>query len=240
MTMSTNPPNPISPTPVEDAWALPLSPTRECALSGPCFAKLVDAAKRGGWEAVWTAWAEGEFVTEINRLGNPIQRPRRRRTLGRVLDRRSDLRAILDEAAQEKRSRLIAELEDEIEKIALGPGDITQDFNKQGQVTRVRTDKRNKVWAILQLLKAHDDRYTDRRKVEVEGQVDHRHAHAHLVGNSGGYSVDFESAQAALSADEARTLMVLLEKIENVRLERARLAQRQSQQPPALPPGDSQ
>lgn len=242
--MSTNPPIPIPATEVDDAWALPPSPTRECSLSGPAFARLVDAAKRSGWEGVWSCWAEGETVTEINHRGNPVQRPRRRRTLGRILERRPDLRLILEEAAQEKRSRLISQLENVAERVALGPPDTCTDYDSKGNVTRVRTDSRNRNYMVLALLKANDPKYADKRSVTVDGEVKHAHAHAHLNLGSvdrGGYRVDPDAIEAALSLEERREFMVMLERIEAARMDMQRQRIAEQNQRPALPgqTGDS-
>lgn len=220
--------------PVDPAWALPDLPDASGNMTGPAFARLLAAARAGGLAAVYRTWAEGETITETNSNGAPRQRWAKRRTLDRFLERRSDLARLLSEACEVKRNRLLNDLETEVEKIALGPGDMTTDYGKQGQVTRVRTDKRNKLYAILQLLKAHDrERYGDQRSVKVDGQVDHRHAHAHLIGSadSGGYRVSFEALQT-LPEDEQRQLLTLLEKVEA-----ARIAARQ---PAALPPGQQQ
>lgn len=233
--MSTNP---VDIPPIDPAWALPDKPDASGAMTGPTFARLIAAARAGGWPAVYRTWAEGETITETNSNGAPRQRPAKRRTLDKFLERRSDLARILSEACEEKRNRLLNDLETEIEKIALGPGDTATDYGKNGQVTRVRTDKRNKLYAILQLLKAHDrDRYGDQRRVAVEGNIDHRHAHAHLIGNapdnSGGYRVSYE-ALAALPEDKRVALLMLLEEVEQIRLEQ--------KQRPALPGqnGDTQ
>ena len=115
---------------------------------------------------------------------------------------------------------------------------MTLDYGKNGQVTRKRVDRRNKLRAIETLLKAHDkETYGDKRTVALEGNIDHRHAHAHLIGNapdnSGGYRVSYE-ALAALPEDKRVALLMLLEEVEQIRLEQ--------KQRPALPGqnGDTQ
>jgi hypothetical protein len=128
-----------------------------------------------------------------------------------------------------------------VERAALGPPDRTTDLRADGSVARVREDSRNRNYAAMWLLERTDpEKYASRKRVEVDGQVAHQHAHAHLIGSadSGGYRVDFASVQAALSVEEQRQLMEMLERVENARLERARL-EKQPQRP-ALPPGDSQ
>lgn len=160
--------------PIDPAWNLPTAPTRGCPVSGATFARLLTAAREGGWPAVFTVWAEGQTIIEAG----GTTRPARKSTLGEFLrERRPDLRSILDDAANQKRDRLLTQLEDEAERIALGPGDVTQDFDKSGNLTRTRVDKRTKLFAILQLLKAHDrDRYGDHRRVDVGGTIDHNHS----------------------------------------------------------------
>lgn len=222
--MSTNPPTP-------DPNGLPLAPSRGCPVSAAMFDRLMDAARKGGWSAVFTVFAQGETTTEAKPYGI-YERPARRRVLGQFLDnKRPDLKALLDNAAQERRDRLLSQLEDEVEKIALGAGDVTQDFDDKGNLKRTRVDRRNKLHALLKLLASHDpDTYADRKKVAVEGQIDHRHAHAHLVADasSGGYRIDFDALQT-LPPDEQQQLFRLLDKLETARVERA-----------ALPPGRKQ
>lgn len=232
--MSTNPPTEIIP-PVDPSWALPDKPDASGAMTGPAFARLLAAARAGGWPAVYRVWAEGETTTEINSNGAPRRRPAKRRTLDNVLARRSDLARLLSEACEEKRNRLLNDLETEIERIALGPGSVSRDFDKKtGAITREKYEVREKLYAILQLLKAHNRPvYGDQRSVSVDGQVQVDHRHAHLVAsadNGNGYRVSYE-ALAALPDDERRTLLLLLEKVETIRLEQ--------KQRPALP-GDSQ
>lgn len=209
--------------PVDPQWCLPDKPDATGTMTGPTFARLLAAGRAGGWPAIYRTWAKGETTVEINQNGKPHERPARRRVLDRFLARREDLRQLLAEACEEKRDRLLNELENEIEAIAMGPGDTATDFDKNGNVTRVRTDKRNKLYAILQLLKANDrERYGDQRSVKVDGNIDHRHAHAHLGVNPGGYVVNFEAMQAALTEDEARLLMGFLERVEAERMNQQR------------------
>jgi hypothetical protein len=71
---------------------------------------------------------------------------------------------------------LIRTLESEAEKIALGPPDRTTEYARDGRVTRVREDSRQKSYMILRLLAAHDgERFSERRKVDVAGTVQHQH-----------------------------------------------------------------
>lgn len=218
-------------TTTPDPNGLPVAPTRGCPVSAAMFDVLLAAARKGGWPAVYTVFAQGMTVTEPTPSGTVHERPARRRTLAQFLEKRPDLRALLDSAAQEKRDRLLSELEDEVEKIALGPGDVTTDLRADGSVARTRVDKRNKLYAALRLLQAHDPQtYAERRKLDVEGQIDHRHAHAHLnVGSQSGYVVDIDAMQSLEPADQAE-LMRLLTLIEDSRLERQRT--------PALPTGE--
>lgn len=212
-----------------DPNGLPPAPTRGCPISAAMFDVLLAAARKGGWPAVYAVFAEGDTVAEPTPSGIH-ERPARRRTLAQFLDRRSDLKALLDSACQEKRDRLLSQLEDEVEKIALGPGDVTTDLRADGTVARTRVDRRNKLYAALRLLQAHDPQtYAERRKLDVDGQIDHRHAHAHLsVGVPSGYAVDADAMMALEPADRAE-LMRLLTLVEEARLERQR---------PAMPAGD--
>lgn len=236
--MSTNPPNELI-LAVDPAWALPDRPDASGSMTGPAFARLLAAARAGGWPAVFRTWAEGRTTTEFNQNGQPRQRPARRRNLDKFLERRTDLARLLSEACEEKRNRLLNDLETEVEKIALGPGQVDRQFDKKtGAITSEKHSVREKLYAILQLLKAHDrERYGDQRSVKVDGQVDHRHAHAHLVGgitDSSGYRVSYEDL-GALPQAEQQALLLLLEKVDSIRAARVR----QENQPPALPPGDS-
>lgn len=186
------------------------------------FDRLMESARKGGWPAVFVTFAQGETTKEA-KPSAVYERPARRRTLAGFLDKRPDLKALLDNAAQERRDRLLSQLEDEVEKIALGAGDITQDFDDRGRVKRTRVDRRNKLHALLKLLASHDpDTYAERRKLDatVSGQVDHRHAHAHLnVGGTGGYLVNVEMIQSLEPADQA-DFMRLLQLCEDKRRER--------------------
>lgn len=223
----------MSTNPQPDANGLPPAPTRGCPVSASMFDRLMESARKGGWPAVFVTFAQGETVSEPKATGGVYERPRRRRVLGEYLDKRPDLKTLLDNAAQERRDRLLSQLEDEVEKIALGAGDITQDFDDRGRVKRTRVDRRNKLHALLKLLASHDpDTYAERRKLDatVSGQVDHRHAHAHLnVGGVGGYLVNVEMIQSLEPADQAE-FMRLLQLCEDKRRERPQHA---------LPPGQN-
>lgn len=235
--MSTNPPT--TPDPIDPAWALPDVEGPGSPVSAPCFARLLAAARAHGMPGVWRVWGEGYVTYEPTpSTGEPRPRPARRKTLWDFLRRRVDLHQLLEDAANQRRDRLLNALENEAEKIALSEGDVTLDYGKNGQVTRKRVDRRNKLRAIETLLKAHDkETYGDKRTVALEGNIDHRHAHAHLIGNapdnSGGYRVSYE-ALAALPEDKRVALLMLLEEVEQIRLEQ--------KQRPALPGqnGDTQ
>lgn len=210
--------------PIDPAWNLPDAPPahQPGAVTSAAFARLLAAAREGGWPAVWRTWAEDTSTVEPTpSTGEPRTRPARRRTLGQFLDRRPDLKMLLDDAAQAKRDRLLNQLEDVAEQVALGPPDTTTDFDNNGNVKRVRTDSRNRNFMVVTLLKSLDrEKYGDQRQVKVDGQIDHRHAHAHLGVNPGGYVVSIDAIQAAaLTESETRTLLTLLEKVEQARIE---------------------
>lgn len=230
-------PTPIQPDPVDPSWGLPQVEGYGSPVSGPCFALLLAAAKAHGWPGVWRVWAEGYVTYEPTpSTGEPRPRPARRKTLRDFLNRRSDLAQLLEDAANQRRDRLLNLLENEAERIALGPGDVTVDYGRDGRVTRRRIDCRNKLRAIETLLKAHDpELYGDRKRVEVDGQVSHRHAHliGNMPDNAGGYRVSYE-ALAELSEEKRRALLTLLEEVEQIRV--------QQKQRPALPGqnGDNQ
>lgn len=233
MSTSTNP-QPDIPN-VDPAWALPDKPDAAGSLTGPAFARLIVAGREGGWPGIYRVWAENETITEINSNGAPRRRPARRRTLDQILHRRADLRAILSEAVEEKKTRLLSQLETVVEKAALGPPDRTVDLRADGTVARTREDSRNRNYAAMWLLERTDpEKYASRKRVEVDGQVSHDHRHAHLVAsadNSSGYRVSFEAMQT-LPPDEQRQLLMLLEKVEAARIE--------LKQQRALPPGQPQ
>lgn len=235
--MTTQPPIPSDQ--VDPAWALPDTAAPGSPVTGPCFARLLAAAKAHGWPAVWRVWAEGYATIEpMPRTGEPRERPARRKTLRDFLNLRPDLHALLEDAANQRRDRLLNALENEAEKIALSEGDVTLDYGKNGQVTRKRVDRRNKLRAIETLLKAHDpDTFGDRKRVEVAGQLNHAHAHLQLgTADTNGYRVDFDSLEQALSLDERREFIAMLDRIEAVRIERQRerIAE-QNHHRPALP-----
>jgi len=194
---------------------LPPAPTRGQPVSAATFDLLISAARKGGWPAVFKVFAEGEETNEPRPGGYIVKRPARRRTLEQFLTKRPDLRALLDSAAQERRDRLLTQLEDEVEAIALGPGDVTTDFGKQGQVTRTRIDRRNKLYAILQLLKAHDpDHYAERRKLDVAGRVDHTHS---LGASPTAYTLNANEIMQ-LPPERAEMLFDLLAELEDIRI----------------------
>tara|TARA_R110002096_G_scaffold344921_7_gene538202 strand:+ start:170052 stop:170813 length:762 start_codon:yes stop_codon:yes gene_type:complete len=211
--------------PVDPAWALPddeaptSTPNGLGALTGPAFARLIAAAQKGGWSLVWTTWAGGETTgTERRADGSVYERPARRRTLTTALKKRPDLRAILEEAAQERRDRIVSEAEYEITKLALGPADRSTSYDKTGKVVGVREDSRNKLRALEQVLKAENrPKWGDHKRIEHEGQVNHAHAHLQL-GEPGGYVVNFDALQT-LPEVEQRQLLILLEKVEQARVE---------------------
>lgn len=217
----------IKPAPIDPGWSLPDTASLGNPITAPCFARLLAAARAHGWPAVWRVWAEGKTTTEpVPSTGEPRERPARRKTLRDFFNKRPDLHALIEDAANEHRDRLVNNLRNEAEKIALGPGDTSTDFDKNGRVTRVRTDVRNKVRMIETMLKANDpDTYGDRKRVEVGGQINHAHAHLQLgTTDAGGYRVDFECLEQALSLDERREFIALLDRIEAVRVERQRAA----------------
>lgn len=215
--MSTNPTTP-------DPNGLPLAPSRGCPVSAAMFDRLMEAARKGGMSLVYKVFAEGDTTTETKPYG-VYERPARRRTLAAFLDKRPDLLALLDSACQERRDRLLASLEDEVERIALGPGDVTQDFDDKGNLKRTRVDRRNKLHALLRLLGSHNpDVYGERKRLDVAGQVNHAHAHL-TVGAPGGFVIEPDRLEA-LDPEERATLMRLIVKMEEARRE-----------PPALPAG---
>ena len=192
-----------------DPNGLPHAPTRGCPVSAAMFDLLLGAARKGGWPAVFKVFAQGETTTEVKPYG-VYERPARRRTLAQFLDKRPDLKQLLDSACQERRDRLLTALENEAEKIALGEGDVTQDFDKSGNVTRKRTDVRNKLRAIETLLKAHDpDTFGDRKRLEVAGQVNHDHR---LAPPPNGFVLTPDQI-AMLSPHRAGLLIELLDEI---------------------------
>lgn len=211
---------------IPDPNGLPLAPSRGCPLSAAMFDRLVLAARKGGMSYVYKVFAEGASTTEATPSGI-YERPARRRTLAQFLDKRPDLKALLDCACQERRDRLLSALEDEVEKIALGAGDVTQDFDDKGNLRRTRVDRRNKLHALLKLLGSHDpDTYADRKRLDVAGQVNHAHAHLTVGTATGGYIIDVAGMEA-LEPEERTTLMRLVVKMEEARND-----------PPALPPGE--
>lgn len=213
---------------IPDPNGLPSAPSRGSPVSAAMFDRLMDAARKGGWSAVFTVFAQGDTTTEAKPYA-VYERPARRRTLAQFLDRRPDLKTLLDCAAQERRDRLLTSLEDEVEKIALGAGDVTQDFDKSGNLTRTRVDRRNKLHALLKLLASHDpDTYAERRKLDttLSGQVNHAHAHLTVGNVPSGYVIDV-GALESLEPEERAELMRLIVKIEDAR-----------RTPLALPPGE--
>jgi hypothetical protein len=209
---------------------LPPAPTRGCPVSAATFDLLISAARKGGWPAVFKVFAEGEETNEPRPGGYIVKRPARRRTLEQFLTKRPDLKALIDSAAQERRDRLLSSLEDEAERIALGPGDITQDFGKNGQVTRTRIDVRNKLYCILQLLKAHNpEQYADRKRIDVAGRVDHTHS---LGESPTTYRITSEDV-LSLEPDEQDQLFTLLDRLESVRQEKKHGNERQIIDAPA-------
>jgi hypothetical protein len=210
---------------VDPQWCLPDKPDSTSRLTGPAFARLIVAAREGGWPAVYRCWAEDRVTAD--------GRPAKRHSLDQLLARREDLRAILSEAVEEKKTRLLSQLESVVERAALGPPDRTTDLRADGSVARVREDSRNRNYAAMWLLeRTNPEKYASKRTVAVEGEVRHAHAHVHLVGtadNGSGYRVSYE-ALAELPEEKRRALLVLLEEVEQIRLEQ--------KQRPALPEGN--
>ncbi len=193
---------------------LPPAPCKGQPVSAAMFDRLLTAAEEHGWPGVYTVFAEGETVMESGQR----RRDARRRTLDQWKQRRPDLCALLDDAVQRRRDRLLSSLEDEVEQIALGPGDVTTDLRADGSVARTRVDKRNKLYAILQLLKAHDrDTYGDHRRVDVAGTIDHNHAHQ----LTGGHLVQPEHV-LLLEVHEQQELFRLLDRLETLKREPTR------------------
>ncbi|MGD9791705.1 MAG: hypothetical protein AB7Q00_13895 [Phycisphaerales bacterium] len=209
-------------------WHLPDVPRRGSPVTAATFDRLLQAAREGGWPAVWTTWANGETVKGTDGR----ERAARRRTLDGFLDRRPDLRALLDDAANEKRDRLLSQLEDEVERIALGPGDLTTDYRPDGSIARTRVDRRNKLYAVLQLLKAHDrERYGDQKRLDVSGNVDHRHAHVSVSAGSG-YQI-FPNEVLLLPEDRAQLLLELLDELQDAKASKGERDERVRQLPEA-------
>lgn len=234
--MSTQPP--IKPEPIDPDWALPDTAVRGSPVTGAHFARLLAAAKAHGWPGVWRLWAEGYTTIEPTpSTGEPYERPARRKTLRVFLEKRPDLHALLEDAVNQRRDRLLNALQNEVEDIALGAGDITTDFDDQGRVKRTRVDRRNKLHAALKLLASHDpDTFGDRKRIDVAGQLNHAHAHLQLgEASTGGYRVDFESLEQALSLEERREFIAMLDRIEAVRVERQRERIAEQNHRPALP-----
>lgn len=245
--MATQPPSPDALPPIpEDRWGLPDVPFRGEPVSARHFRVLLHAARTmktvGKLSELEPVFSCGEFVTEINHLGNPIQRAAKRKSFRRWLDEHPRLAELLEDAINIRRAEVLASLESQALKIALSPdGDVTIDYAKDGKtIKRVRKDMRNASYMTLQLLKSLDERFADKRKLEVAGGVvhEHQHKHAHLAiggANTGGYRVDLQSVREALTEDEARMMLGFLERIEDAR-QRRELEQRRERQQPPLPP----
>lgn len=200
-----------------DPNGLPPAPSKGQPVSAAMYDRLLDAARKGGWPAVFTVFAQGETVAEPTPRGTVQIRTARRRTLDGWLAKRPDLRALIDSAAQERRDRLLSKLEDEVEKIALGAGDVTTDLDAKGNVRRTKVDVRNKLYALLQLLKAHNpEQYADRKRIDVAGRVDHTHS---LGENPNVYRITSADV-LSLEPHEQDALFALLDRLESLRQEK--------------------
>lgn len=210
---------PIIPDPIpEDRWGLPdvehRAPGGTHAVTAAMFARLLASGRVGGWPAIFRVFAEDRTIIDKGGMGAVCERPARRATLRRWLERHPHHRILLDDVCQQQRDALLNDLETEAVKIAMSEGDVTLDYNKSGGVARKRVDRRNKLTAVLQLLKANDrEKYGDQRKVDVAGQIQHTHA----VGtNRSGYFLAADDVMSLPPAEQTE-LMRLLGKIEDAR-----------------------
>lgn len=175
------------------------------------FARLCEVARERGRDAAYQWFGEGRTDSQ--------GRPSRRRTLDKYLTDYPDKAAAFQDACLSRKDTLLARLRNEIEEVAFGPGDITTDFGKNGQVTRQRTDRRNKLYAVLRLLQAEDPgTWAERRKVDttVNGQVDHRHS---LGTSPMAYTLSADEIMQ-LEPDRAELLFGLLAELESIRQEK--------------------
>jgi len=243
--MSTQPLNPDElPEVPPDKWGLPDFPFRGEPISVSHFRVLLHAARTmktvGKLTELEPIFAGGDVVEEVRPNGDVRTRAARRRSFHRWLSEHPTLAELLESAINLRRAEVLARLECQALRIALSDGDTTTEYDpKSGAVKRVRKDMRNASYATLWLLQRLDkERFGDSKRVEIDGQVshDHKHAHAHLaIGGGGGYLVDFQSVREALTAEEARTMLGFLERIEDARVKRKELAQRRDRA--ALPEG---
>jgi hypothetical protein len=82
-------------------------------------------------------------------------------------------------------------------------------------LTRTRVDRRNKLYAILQLLKAHDpDNYADRKRIDVAGRVDHTHT---LGASPTAYTLNANEIMQ-LPPERAEMLCDLIAELEDIRI----------------------
>lgn len=198
--------------PTDPAWALPDITSPGSPVTAQCFAQLLRAAREAGWPGVFTTFSEGETITKVcdhHPSGQYVyEHPRRVSTLRDFFKKRPDLKLLIEDRVSARREALLGNLEREIETIALGDGDITRDFGKDGQLARERTDTRNKLRALEKLLNAHDpERYSERRRVDVAGTIDHQHAHR--LGASDAFTITPAQIESLAPAKQMALLDIL-------------------------------
>jgi hypothetical protein len=139
-------------------------------------------------------------------------RPARRTTLGDTLRRDPLRRAEWEDAERD----FLCQFVRVIHESAKTPDVIRRFDKKTGALVEERTDRRNSNWAALMVLRRYDPKWRERKAVEVNGQIQHDHQHS--LGAPTGFVLKPDDI-ALLPADDARRLLELLTRVEELKLE---------------------
>jgi hypothetical protein len=141
---------------------------------------------------------------------NADGRPARSRTLYDLLHRDPLKRQEWEDAEREFLTQFVQVMHES----ALTP-EVIKDYDKKtGKLIRERVSRRDMNWAALMVLRRYDAKWRDRKAVEVNGQI--QHEHAHMLGAPTGFVLNPEEI-ALLPEHKARQLLELLYEVEEAK-----------------------
>lgn len=181
--------------------------TRHYSITDSEWELVIDTLRKHGPDSAKAVLARGKQ--------NADGRPSRSRTLYDVLQRDPIRRQEWEDAEREFLTQFVQIMHES----ALTPETIRDYDKKTGILVRERVSRRDMNWAALMVLRRYDAKWRDRKAVEVNGQI--QHEHAHTLGAPTGFVLN-PNEIALLPEHKAKQLLELLYEVEDAKHEHER------------------